>query len=113
MAVRGLGCPVRIRVTAGQCGDAPQATDLISLDVRSAFVSLDCVAGASLGASDPLVRRSTQSYGAGAAGSGRRATTTPLANSASRSAGSKPSSVSSSSDCSPSSGERPISFTRP
>ena len=32
MAVRGLGCPVRIRVTAGQCGDAPQATALLAGD---------------------------------------------------------------------------------
>jgi len=32
MAVRGLGCPVRIRVTAGQCGDAPQATALLADD---------------------------------------------------------------------------------
>lgn len=29
MAVRGLGCPVRFTLTAGQKGDAPQATDLI------------------------------------------------------------------------------------
>ncbi len=29
MAVRGLGCPVRITLTAGQKGDAPQATALI------------------------------------------------------------------------------------
>jgi transposase len=29
MAVRGLGCPVRFTLTAGQKGDAPQATGLI------------------------------------------------------------------------------------
>ena len=29
MAVRGLGCPVRFRLTAGQKGDAPQAEALI------------------------------------------------------------------------------------
>ena len=29
MAVRGLGCPVRITLTAGQKGDAPQAAALI------------------------------------------------------------------------------------
>ena len=29
MAVRGLGCPVRFHVTAGQRGDAPQALTLI------------------------------------------------------------------------------------
>ena len=29
MAVRGLGCPVRFTLTAGQKGDAPQATPLI------------------------------------------------------------------------------------
>jgi transposase len=29
MAVRGLGCPVRFTVTAGQMGDAPQAGPLI------------------------------------------------------------------------------------
>jgi transposase len=29
MAVRGLGCPVRFRLTAGQKGDAPQAAGLI------------------------------------------------------------------------------------
>ena len=29
MAVRGLGCPVRLTLTAGQRGDAPQATHLI------------------------------------------------------------------------------------
>jgi transposase len=29
MAVRGLGCPVRFRLTAGQKGDAPQAAALI------------------------------------------------------------------------------------
>jgi len=29
MAVRGLGCPVRFTVTAGQAGDAPQAKGLI------------------------------------------------------------------------------------
>jgi transposase len=29
MAVRGLGCPVRFTLTAGQKGDAPQADSLI------------------------------------------------------------------------------------
>ena len=29
MAVRGLGCPVRFHLTAGQMGDAPQAGQLI------------------------------------------------------------------------------------
>ena len=29
MAVRGLGCPVRFHLTAGQMGDAPQAAALI------------------------------------------------------------------------------------
>ena len=29
MAVRGLGCPVRLTLTAGQQGDAPQADALI------------------------------------------------------------------------------------
>ena len=29
MAVRGLGCPVRFILTAGQKGDAPQAEALI------------------------------------------------------------------------------------
>lgn len=29
MAVRGLGCPVRLTLTAGQKGDAPQADALI------------------------------------------------------------------------------------
>lgn len=29
MVVRGLGCPVRFALTAGQRGDAPQADDLI------------------------------------------------------------------------------------
>ena len=29
MAVRGLGCPVRFALTAGQKGDAPQADELI------------------------------------------------------------------------------------
>lgn len=29
MAVRGLGCPVRFHLTAGQHGDAPQALPLI------------------------------------------------------------------------------------
>jgi transposase len=29
MAVRGLGCPVRFFLTAGQAGDAPQAQSLI------------------------------------------------------------------------------------
>ncbi len=30
MAVRGLGCPVRFALTAGQKGDAPQADTLIA-----------------------------------------------------------------------------------
>jgi transposase len=30
MAVRGLGCPVRFTLTAGQRGDAPQAAPLIA-----------------------------------------------------------------------------------
>ncbi len=30
MAVRGLGCPIRFALTAGQKGDAPQAEDLIA-----------------------------------------------------------------------------------
>jgi hypothetical protein len=29
MAVRGLGCPVRFALTAGQKGDSPQAEPLI------------------------------------------------------------------------------------
>jgi transposase len=29
LAVRGLGCPVRLAITAGQKGDAPQGADLI------------------------------------------------------------------------------------
>jgi len=29
LAVRGLGCPVRFRLTAGQAGDAPQAAPLL------------------------------------------------------------------------------------
>jgi len=29
MAVRGLGCPVRLLLTAGQKGDSPQASSLI------------------------------------------------------------------------------------
>ena len=32
LAVRGLGCPVRIILTAGQKGDAPQATALLGPD---------------------------------------------------------------------------------
>lgn len=36
MAVRGLGCPVRFTLTAGQKGDAPQAAALI--DALSAEV---------------------------------------------------------------------------
>ena len=30
MVVRGLGCPVRFALTAGQKGDAPQAVDLLA-----------------------------------------------------------------------------------
>ena len=44
MAVRGLGCPVRFTLTAGQRGDAPQAGPLIeglSADVVMADTAYD------------------------------------------------------------------------
>jgi transposase len=44
MAVRGLGCPVRFILTAGQTGDAPQADALIadlSADVVMADAAYD------------------------------------------------------------------------
>ena len=40
MAVRGLGCPVRFLLTAGQRGDAPQAQALIE-GLAAAFVMGD------------------------------------------------------------------------
>ena len=40
MAVRGLGCPVRLRLTGGQKGDAPQADALIE-DLPADFVMAD------------------------------------------------------------------------
>ncbi len=40
MAVRGLGCPVRFMLTAGQKGDAPQADALIE-DLPADFVMAD------------------------------------------------------------------------
>ena len=40
LAVRGLGCPVRIILTAGQRGDAPQAAALLG-DDRPAVVLAD------------------------------------------------------------------------
>ena len=40
MAVRGLGCPVRFLLTAGQKGDAPQADALIA-DLPAEFVMAD------------------------------------------------------------------------
>ncbi len=40
MAVRGLGCPVRFALTAGQKGDAPQADALIA-DLPADFVMAD------------------------------------------------------------------------
>jgi transposase len=40
MAVRGLGCPVRFAVTAGQKGDAPQAGSLIA-DLPAEIVMAD------------------------------------------------------------------------
>jgi transposase len=40
MAVRGLGCPVRFALTAGQKGDAPQADALIA-DLTADFVMAD------------------------------------------------------------------------
>lgn len=44
MAVRGLGCPVRFTLTAGQKGDAPQAEALIeglSADIFMADTAYD------------------------------------------------------------------------
>ena len=40
MAVRGLGCPVGFTLTAGQAGDAPQATDLMA-DLPAKVVMAD------------------------------------------------------------------------
>ena len=40
MAVRGLGCPVRFHLTAGQRGDAPQALTLIE-DLPAEVVMAD------------------------------------------------------------------------
>jgi len=40
MAVRGLGCPVRFHLTAGQKGDAPQADRLIE-DLPAEVVMAD------------------------------------------------------------------------
>ena len=40
MAVRGLGCPVRFALTAGQKGDAPQAEGLIG-DLPAKVVMAD------------------------------------------------------------------------
>jgi transposase len=40
MAVRGLGCPVRFNLTAGQKGDAPQADALIE-NLPAAIVMAD------------------------------------------------------------------------
>lgn len=40
MAVRGLGCPVRFTLTAGQMGDVPQAATLIE-DLPAAVVMAD------------------------------------------------------------------------
>nr|WP_201445664.1 IS5 family transposase [Belnapia sp. F-4-1] len=40
LAVRGLGCPVRVVLTAGQRGDAPQAAALLDKD-RPGFVLAD------------------------------------------------------------------------
>jgi transposase len=40
MAVRGLGCPVRFHLTAGQRGDAPQALSLIE-DMPAEVVMAD------------------------------------------------------------------------
>jgi transposase len=40
MAVRGLGCPVRFHLTAGQRGDAPQALTLIQ-DMPAKVVMAD------------------------------------------------------------------------
>lgn len=48
MAVRGLGCPVRFTLTAGQRGDCPQAYDLIK-DLPAEVVMADAAYDA-----DPL-----------------------------------------------------------
>jgi transposase len=40
MAVRGLGCPVRLALTAGQKGDAPQAVELLA-DLPAEVVMAD------------------------------------------------------------------------
>lgn len=40
LAVRGLGCPVRFHLTAGQMGDAPQAAALIE-DLPAGIVMAD------------------------------------------------------------------------
>ena len=40
MAVRGLGCPVRFILTAGQRGDAPQGEPLLA-DLPAKFVMAD------------------------------------------------------------------------
>ncbi len=40
MVVRGLGCPVRFALTAGQKGDAPQAVDLLA-DLDAEVVMAD------------------------------------------------------------------------
>ncbi len=40
MAVRGLGCPVRFHLTAGQIGDAPQAAAMIE-DLPASIVMAD------------------------------------------------------------------------
>ncbi len=39
MAVRGLGCPARIILTAGQRGDAPQAAALLGEDRPAAVLA--------------------------------------------------------------------------
>ncbi len=52
--MRGLGCPVRFVLTAGQAGDAPQAETLIE-DLSAEVVIADAAYD-----SDPLRRRITQ-----------------------------------------------------
>jgi len=44
MAVRGLGCPVRFMLTAGQSGDAPQAGPLIEGHLRQAIADKGAIA---------------------------------------------------------------------
>ena len=39
LAVRGLGCPVRIVLTAGQAGDAPQAQHLLEGQAAGAVIA--------------------------------------------------------------------------